>query len=71
LSREQQLLQQSIVTVAGELAVLTPEPEIVTAAVSLANGAVAMYMGVVDAAVEIAGPSQADIADAALAQLFT
>jgi hypothetical protein len=70
-SREQQLLLQSIVAVAGELAVLAPEPAIVKAVDRLATAAVHVYMAVTDAAVEVFGPSQSCIAHAALAQLFT
>jgi hypothetical protein len=70
-SREQQLLQQSIVAVAGELAVLAPEPAIVKAVDRLATAAVHVYMAVTDAAVEVSGASQSGIAHAALAQLFT
>jgi hypothetical protein len=74
-STKQQLLHQSIVAVAGEVAVLAPEPTIVTEAASLAHIVVVMYMEVADAGVGVDGRSEAAMADgvmadAVAAQLF-
>jgi hypothetical protein len=70
-SKQQQLLHKSIVAVVGELAMLAPEPKVVMAARQLAIAVVTMYMHFADAAEASGGPSEACIADAVLAQLFS